>query len=280
MTPFKIAQGDLSFQAEFAQPAFELFENRSKPYRALFAALARHGLRLTDMRPEKGSGTLGDAYLQCTLFDFTTSLRVRLERLELTCLDLKRVDRTQLEELIVDSLEARSRVFPSEISFKTYGLSISLHGLLPVRDVKEFLAGFLKTVPQNLGPPVGSGCVFYYGAEGEQVTFSLALDLSAAVANGLFVRLYMVWDAGRLAIKAIPEAVAKRLKSTFAQVELELVEGSREYHWLASHGTAYRGRWVAVDGETLVAQAASFKELQAAIRALELTRCPLVHRVA
>jgi hypothetical protein len=50
-----------------------------------------------------------------------------------------------------------------------------------------------------------------------------------------------------------------------------------EFEWIHANREAYRGRWVAIQGDELVADAASFGELQSRIKNLE--KAPLVHRI-
>jgi len=52
---------------------------------------------------------------------------------------------------------------------------------------------------------------------------------------------------------------------------------SQEFRWILANRDAYRGRWVAVQGTELVADAASFAELQSRIK--DLKSVPLVHRI-
>jgi len=56
-------------------------------------------------------------------------------------------------------------------------------------------------------------------------------------------------------------------------------ERSQEYSWLKRNAAAYAGRWVAVDGEQLVASASTLKELLEQIRQLNRSHPPLVHRL-
>ncbi len=57
------------------------------------------------------------------------------------------------------------------------------------------------------------------------------------------------------------------------------VDRAREYRWLAAHAQRYRGQWVAVDGENLLAHAPSLKELRELLKTLVPRRPPLVHRI-
>lgn len=52
---------------------------------------------------------------------------------------------------------------------------------------------------------------------------------------------------------------------------------TREFEWIRANRDAYRGRWIAVQGAELVADAPSFAELQSRIK--DLSSLPLVHRI-
>jgi hypothetical protein len=58
------------------------------------------------------------------------------------------------------------------------------------------------------------------------------------------------------------------------------VDRKDEYRWLAIHGPAFRGQWVAVAGESLLAHAGSLQGLVEALKAGEHDRTPLVCRIA
>ena len=52
---------------------------------------------------------------------------------------------------------------------------------------------------------------------------------------------------------------------------------TQEFEWIRANRDAYRGRWIAIQGSELVADAASFAELQSRIK--DLKSVPLVHRI-
>ena len=57
------------------------------------------------------------------------------------------------------------------------------------------------------------------------------------------------------------------------------VDRSDELRWITTHGREYRGEWVAVLGNELVAHARSLKELRAALQQLPENGTPLIHRI-
>lgn len=57
------------------------------------------------------------------------------------------------------------------------------------------------------------------------------------------------------------------------------VDRSAEFRWLNLNSARFRGRWVALLGDQLVASADSLKELLAELKELKLEGRPLVHHV-
>ncbi len=76
----------------------------------------------------------------------------------------------------------------------------------------------------------------------------------------------------------------RRFKVVLAPPEvapLAFVDSDRsdELKWIANHGKDYRGEWVAVLGDELVAHAKTLKALRAALQNLPENGTPLVHRI-
>ena len=57
------------------------------------------------------------------------------------------------------------------------------------------------------------------------------------------------------------------------------VERTTEYSWLTSHAAGYRGKWVAVVGNELIASAGSLKELLQCLKSSGRENQALIHRV-
>jgi hypothetical protein len=52
-----------------------------------------------------------------------------------------------------------------------------------------------------------------------------------------------------------------------------------EYDWLSAEGAKYRGNWVALEGNRLLAAAPTLRELRERLEPLALADTPLFHRV-
>lgn len=222
MTPtFKVTQGDLTFRSDFPQPVFDLFRDSWGLQKQLFARMEKHGVRLTDIKPERGSGSLGDLNIVCFLFNFSVTVRVSLERVEILCFDLARVPPNMLNDAGMDALEAITNYGPG-VSFKTHTLSLGLHGTLDGISSQDFISRFVSKGPESLGPPMGGGVVFYYGPEAERLTSSVTLDLSALISGGLYVRTQVVWDAQKVAVRSIPGMAEKQVREVVTNLGLKL----------------------------------------------------------
>lgn len=83
----------------------------------------------------------------------------------------------------------------------------------------------------------------------------------------------------RGAIVPMPHAFAKRRapKIAFSASSNIGVSGAREQDWVRSHWREYAGRWVALDGSRLVAEASGSREALEKARASGVVSPFLVH---
>jgi hypothetical protein len=137
-----------------------------------------------------------------------------------------------------------------------------------------------NTVRRKIRPSEGSisGNAPY---EGSTLVPYLALVRSALDRDDLNTARRTL-DAVPLDIADLPEV--RRLKSLLAAPRITVsatrdVDRTREYEWFRHHWQDYRAQWVALDGDTVLAAAASLKELRETLRRMNLARPPLVHRI-
>lgn len=76
------------------------------------------------------------------------------------------------------------------------------------------------------------------------------------------------------------QALRRALAPPFVRTSSRLgVDRSREFAWLREHAREYRGQWVAINENGLVAAAPTLRELRERLRAYPLEQLPLLHRV-
>lgn len=221
MAKFTISQADFQLEAGFSQAEFSLFRETSSLLDHLFKALAPHGARLTDLRVERGNGSVGDYHVLCYLFNYWVTLRVRVDRIEIIGSQMPQEYVHKYGVAIVDALQA-VRTCRQDLSYRAYALVVGLHGLLEGMSVAEYLAKFVKNVPDGLGPSVGSGTVMYFGPAAERLLCSVTVDRSAVVADSLFCRTHIIWDATKVKIEGLPDLAKDFVRQAVNGIGLEL----------------------------------------------------------
>jgi hypothetical protein len=217
---FDVAKADLTFEAGFGQPEFALFRDTPGLLRHLFKRLEPHGIRLVDMKIERGSGSAADFHVLCYLFNFVMTVRVRLDRIEVYCADLPRDHVQEFSVAILDALAAVQAHLP-DLSFRAHALAVGLHGLLEGEPVRKYISRFVSNAP-NIGSPTGNGVVFYFGPEGDRLLSAITLDMSVVVPDALYVRTHVIWDAKKVEIKNLASMAEGFVRHVLNQVGLEL----------------------------------------------------------
>lgn len=218
---FDVSKADLAFEAGLGRAEFALFRDIHGLLTHVFTRLEPHGLRLTDMRTESGAGTAADFHVLCYLFNLWMTVRIRLDRIEVFCSELPQEYVQRIMAAIVDTLAAVRDHFP-DLSFRSHTLSVGLHGLLQGRPVREYLSQFVGNVPSGLGAMIGNGAVFYFGPEGERLLSSVTVDMSAVIADALYTRAHVVWDAQKVSIEVFPALGEGFVREALSRLGLEL----------------------------------------------------------
>ena len=217
---FSVTKADLTFEAGFGQPEFALFRDTPGLLRHLFKRLEPHGIRLVDMKIERGSGSAADFHVLCYLFNFVMTVRVRIDRIEVFCTDLPRDYVQKFSAAILDTLAAVQAHLP-DLSFRSHALAVGLHGLLEGETVRHYISRFVPNAPK-IGSPTGNGVVFYFGPEGDRLLSAITLDMSAMVPDALYVRTHVILDAKKVEIKNLASIAEEFIRHVLNQIGLEL----------------------------------------------------------
>jgi len=217
-----VEKSDLAFEAGFPKPEFALFRDGGALLDRLYTRLEPYGLKLADIRFERGS-SVGEQHFLIYLFNYWMTIRIRVERIEVQCSELPRNLVEKFKAATVDVLRAVKEQLPG-ISFRAFAVAVGIHAKLEGRSARDFLGQFVVGVPKGLGPSTGSGAIFYFGPEGQRLFATVTADVSAVVADGLFVRVHSAWDAGRIAPEALGETAEVFVRQALESLDLQLPE--------------------------------------------------------
>lgn len=218
--PFRIAQGDIIAVGTFANPAFAAFRDTTPLVKTMYDTLEPFGLRLADMKMERGNGSLADVHLLCSLFNIAMSIRVLVDRVEVLCFDTLRLSQQQFVDVARSTFDALIENVANK-RYKSYALTVNFHGTVEGTATGEYLSKIAGTAPRKLGPHHASGVVFYYGPEADRLASFLSVDLSGMRADAVYVRAHVVWDALKVSLVDLPTVAEKFLRSAFEGLGLE-----------------------------------------------------------
>jgi len=216
-----VAKADLSIESAFAQPEFGLFRDTPGLVEHLFRRLQPYGLRIQDMKIDRGGGNMAELHVACHLFNFRLGVLVRTDKVEIAWLDVRDTDVDQFGAASVEAFSAVKDHKPA-VTFRSHALGVAMHGTLEGSSTRDYLSRFAQNVPGGLGPPTGSGGVMYFGAEDDRVLSSVTLDVSGVLSEGLFVRTYVVWDANKVEPSALPARATAFVRHSFDAFGLEV----------------------------------------------------------
>jgi hypothetical protein len=192
-----VRQERFAVQAHFLTPVFDLLKDVSGLSHHLFNALGAHyNLSLANMRFEAGAESLGAMNLRLS-WPGLAEVRIFLDRVEIESGYLQFL-RFAEGDLVADVLGALSG-FVRDPGFRAFSVTQEVHGALVDKARHDFLGRFVSSVPEGLGPPLGTGMVFYYGAEANHLAASITLDFSRSIEGGIFVQSIVLYDASKVA---------------------------------------------------------------------------------
>ena len=185
------------------------------------ALLDQQGLGLSsmDLRPDAGDGSVGGAGLGFWLFGGRTNVRIGL--------DSVRFRSTLLTSDVVRSVDgvlAGMRQASPELQLRSHALSYSCHGCIEGTKTSEFVGRFVREAPviEGFGNHLGAGVAFYFGEAPPIMSSTLTLEVSQRVPDGLFVRVFMLFDETVGSGVEIETPAEERVRAALSAVSLEI----------------------------------------------------------
>src|SRR5436853_6448388 len=202
-------------------------------HQSMFLSLRKHGLTLSDIRVESGSSNLSGANVTYGLNTFNASVRVWMDRVEVSFADLKRVSVDQMLEITGIALDVIQH-FMQDIEMELYTTAWRMHRIPQDVEISQFTAQYVKNAPEGLGAVVRSGVAYYFGPEAERRFSSFVIDNSVVVPGAVFLSAVVIFDGTMLPMAHSPSAARDYLSKMLASMHL----GKR------SRGKLIENQWV------------------------------------
>lgn len=217
----EVRQEQITLQAHFAKPVFDLLRDVPHLAKHLFEGLDSYGVRLGDFQVDSAGDTLGEVNLRIALQHLVT-VRIFLDRVDLTSTYPPFLCNYRDGSFTADLL-GLIQDYSSDVSFRAFGITREIHARLDF-PLKDLLNRFSAGAPRSLGPLLGSGTVFYYGAAEDRLTGSLALDFSRAIEEGLFLKMAILYDSTQVDARDFMAISQAQFSGLVEEIGLELNE--------------------------------------------------------
>ena len=217
---FVVSRSDLTIEAAYPRPEFGLFRDDAGLFARLVSRLSSHGLKLSDMKIERGGGALGELHLFFYLLEYVLTVRIRLDRTEIYCSLLTEENRKRVIAAAVDTLDCVRENIGGQ--YRAYAVSMNIHGLLENQSARTFLGKLIATPPDGVGSVTGNAVAYYFSPVNDRIASSLTFDVSATAVDGLYARPQATWDANRLPVQQLAEKAEDFVRRTLGSFGIEV----------------------------------------------------------
>jgi hypothetical protein len=219
-THFSVSRLDYTLEARYQRPELDLLRDGVALANNVLKLLQPYGITLSDIKIERGDGTLSEFNLFCKLFEFGLTIRLRADRVEM--IGVLVGSREQAKRYSAAGVE--TLVFVEKLlkgaGYATFTVQVNMHGPVTNGDLRSFLAQFVTKTPA-LGPATGSAVGYYYGPSEDRLSSTVIADVSGALPDSLYVRVQGVWDATRVTAQDLPARLDAYVRDTLKALNLE-----------------------------------------------------------
>ena len=217
---FVVSKSDVTFEAGYQQPEFGLFREDAGLFARLVSRLSSYGLKLSDMKVERGSGTLAEIHLFFYLLDYLLTVRIRLDRAEIFCSHLTDENKKRVIAATLDTLDCIRENIGGQ--YRAYALTMNIHGLLENQSARTFLSKLIVAPPAAAGSVSGNAVAYYFSPVDDRIASSLTFDVSATAADGLYARPQATWDASRVPMVQLADRAEEFVRRALGSFGVEV----------------------------------------------------------
>lgn len=211
---------EIQYQGQYSALAFKLLANPVPVYENLLRNLGKYGASLRDLKYE--TADLAEANISCTLLDLSVTVRVRLDRLDVTFFRLDTVGEKLAHQIVVDAWNA-VKLSQESIQLGQHGVTVASHAEIRGTSYNTLLQHYVVT-PPSLGANTGGGVVFYIAGDPTKGLNggSTLLDRSTMKEGALYLKVAVLLDATKVSIEELGSHVDDYFTGQLAGLGLEM----------------------------------------------------------
>jgi hypothetical protein len=179
----------MGYHANVEPPAFDLGARWVELQSAIYSHLSPFKLTLSDIKVESSSANPADLSVVCWVLGYAALVRFQLDKVEIWSNKTRLAANPTLATDIAEQALEVLRVASPEASIASHSLTVALHGEPQGRAPGDFIASFVKVVPQGTPELKPSGASFVGELPTKKGAGSIVLERSAQVSEGVFLRI-------------------------------------------------------------------------------------------
>ena len=207
----KSLRSDVHYRGKYAENAFDLLAAPTPLYKSLLKQLGVFGANLQDLKVE--TPTLADTHINCGLPDLGTSIRIRLDRLEIDCWRLNEIGTETAERIVLGGWAA---IHEADATLRLLSHMVDVNVLAEVQNgtAADVLSHYVRTPePLELLGAMDIGVAFYSRPiqNNEDVWINIVLDRVFKEDRQLTIKITVGCDAAMEPLDRLASTVSSHI---------------------------------------------------------------------
>lgn len=217
----KPIKANVDYQGRFAELAFSLLTSPIDLYKHLIEYLGKYGASIQNINYE--AEKVADANVNLTLLELGLAVRISLEGLQITLINLETIGNEVANQILLDVYGAIQKT-SSEISFVNHTVTISSDVKLANESYDSMIRKYLNH-PEPFGDKTTGGVVFYLsdGLPLGEEEASITLDRSnTLLEEGAHIKVAISLNATEVPIESLSQRVVEFHNRCLEHLNLKL----------------------------------------------------------
>ena len=216
----KSLRSEVHYRGNYAENAFDLLAAPTPLYKSLLKQLGDFGANLQDLKVE--TPTLADTHINCSLPDLSTSIRVRLDRLEIDCWRLNEIG-TETAERIVLKGWAAIREADATLQLLSHRVDVNVLAEVQNGTAADVLGHYVRT-PEPLNA-MDLGVAFYSRPiqRNEDLWTNIVLDRVFKEDRQLTIKMTVGCDAAMEPLDRLASTVLSQIGRALGGLGLHFI---------------------------------------------------------
>ena len=221
MVKFSTKKSDISVEASFSGPAFDLLKPESALHEKVTERLAEF-CQITgdDIRLNRDAVPLSNASVTYALAALDGAARVSIDKAQIAFFNAHLLRTEQIASSSLALLNAVSEVIPNS-SYQNFVVRGNIHCVLEGVEPLAHTSRYVSPVPEGFEKTIGNAVMYYFGQEGPRSYSSVGVDMSGEFSDCVYVTVAIGYDSTKIGMDELPEPVIQHYNQLLSVIGFE-----------------------------------------------------------